>query len=398
MCSILIYDVLEELKEENNRLLNELKFANKCLNKLIELKLNLVLHSNKIKTTLEPNDWNIIEEIIKDFDEMVDKREITTPKIHNSVQLKSIRKFGNYRGFVDQTTEPEDSEMLSNEEIFNNNLSIKELIESEEETEEDMPSDDDYDPNDDKPMRSALRSIKCYFADCGKKFVSDGGLKNHIQYCHSTEEAFVCHQLNCDFRTTNKRFLNDHMKAKHSDKRVISCTIEGCVSSFKCKSSLEQHMKRAHSQKEREKFICEFCHKEYPNKTSLSRHRSIQHINSKNIECTHPDCDYIAINEKALDIHMIKHSDERLFVCDVDGCDRRYKTEANLNKHKNSHSMTRNELTCCFDGCDKTFKSKIGLNEHIISIHVRDKELHCEWPGCDYKTYRLNTQIQKLIP
>ena len=35
---VVVRDIIEELSEENDRLLNELKFAHKCLDKLIELK------------------------------------------------------------------------------------------------------------------------------------------------------------------------------------------------------------------------------------------------------------------------------------------------------------------------------------------------------------------------
>ena len=64
-----VNDVLEELREENNKLSNELTFANKCIKALIELKINFNLHSNKFKTVLSRNQWQNFEKIIDNIND-----------------------------------------------------------------------------------------------------------------------------------------------------------------------------------------------------------------------------------------------------------------------------------------------------------------------------------------
>ena len=149
MSSLIINDIFEELSEENSRLLNELLLAKKCLNKLIELKVKLNFHSNKIKTTLEPNDWQSMEEIIQEFDEMVNRKDTIVTRICDSLKTKlteKIIKCSNCEKInfliIDKTnindiTNTEINEMQPKEETFNNNLSIK-VEESEEETQEDI--------------------------------------------------------------------------------------------------------------------------------------------------------------------------------------------------------------------------------------------------------------------
>ena len=50
MSSILVTDILQDLKEENKRLLNELLYAKQCLKVLIEFKISFDFYSNAVQT------------------------------------------------------------------------------------------------------------------------------------------------------------------------------------------------------------------------------------------------------------------------------------------------------------------------------------------------------------
>ena len=50
MSSILVTDILQELKGENKRLLNELLYAKQCLKVLIEFKINSLISSTMVKS------------------------------------------------------------------------------------------------------------------------------------------------------------------------------------------------------------------------------------------------------------------------------------------------------------------------------------------------------------
>ena len=83
-----INDVLEELSEENNRLLNELLFANKCLKMFIQFKTFVDFISNKFKLNLETNELEKYEEFNEDINQIVVKRNLN----FNSINCISIVK------------------------------------------------------------------------------------------------------------------------------------------------------------------------------------------------------------------------------------------------------------------------------------------------------------------
>ena len=77
-CVIVVNDLFDELSEENKRLFNELLFANKCLNKLQEFKYSFDLYSNKIRQSLELNEWQILEKLLQELNGFVIRRNIRT--------------------------------------------------------------------------------------------------------------------------------------------------------------------------------------------------------------------------------------------------------------------------------------------------------------------------------
>ena len=77
-CEIVVNDLFDELSEENKRLFNELLFANKCLNKLQEFKYSFYLYSNKIRQSLESNEWQILEKLLQELNGFVIRKNIRT--------------------------------------------------------------------------------------------------------------------------------------------------------------------------------------------------------------------------------------------------------------------------------------------------------------------------------
>ena len=71
--SVVVNDVLEELSEENNRLLNELLFANKCLKVLSQFKTFIDFHSKQFKSVLNENNFKEFEELNQKLNEIVIK-------------------------------------------------------------------------------------------------------------------------------------------------------------------------------------------------------------------------------------------------------------------------------------------------------------------------------------
>lgn len=61
--------------------------------------------------------------------------------------------------------------------------------------------------------------------------------------------------------------------------------------------------------------------------------------------------------------HMISHSDERPYACEVPNCGKRFKRIYSLNSHVKLHNEER-QHQCQFPGCTKRFKSKNTLTWH----------------------------------
>ena len=87
MCSIIIEDIFDELKEENKRLCEELAFIREKQKVFIQFKITFDLYSNKIKQSLESNEWQKFEILLTKLNDFNDIRK--TPVINPSVDLNT---------------------------------------------------------------------------------------------------------------------------------------------------------------------------------------------------------------------------------------------------------------------------------------------------------------------
>lgn len=75
------------------------------------------------------------------------------------------------------------------------------------------------------------------------------------------------------------------------------------------------------------------------------------------------ECHKTFKNNRLLTYHMKTHldlKDREIFVCDYDGCNRKYFYKRNLVHHINSfHKHIRNMIPCPHDGCDVILSRKV---------------------------------------
>src|SRR5260370_38645194 len=85
---IKINDILEELKDENNRLNNELLFANKCLNVLNKFKSYLYSnYINKCKCDQSfDNNSNQLKDFENEFNSIINEKQI---KNNNNIEINN---------------------------------------------------------------------------------------------------------------------------------------------------------------------------------------------------------------------------------------------------------------------------------------------------------------------
>lgn len=82
-------------------------------------------------------------------------------------------------------------------------------------------------------------------------------------------------------------------------------------------------------------------------------------------------------------LHMCDHTGELPFVCEFEGCSKRFKTPSNLNDHKkahNEHDIKKDKFFVCdFPDCPKIFKLIESLNQHkkkhTGSLITKNKQL-----------------------
>ena len=86
--SIVVNDVLEELSEENNRLLNELLFANKCLKVLSQFKTFIDLISKKLIQSLDKNQCKIYHSLNENVSQVMNEMK------NNFKSIETNEEFG----------------------------------------------------------------------------------------------------------------------------------------------------------------------------------------------------------------------------------------------------------------------------------------------------------------
>ena len=172
---------------------------------------------------------------------------------------------------------------------------------------------------------------------------------------------FFCKYPKCEYRTYNKPTFERHI-IKHNDYLKVTAQTQT--------------------------YVCDYegCDKEFASKQTWINHRYNYH--QCKLRCTHPGCDFTTTYNATLKRHEIKHSNDRPFVCEVEGCGKRFKRVRNYTKHLDIHK--NKFFKCTFEGCDKTYETGPGLLTHQQSAHIKDTLYVCEWPGCEFKTYNRN--------
>ena len=192
-----VNDVLEELREENNRLLNELLFANECLISFCEFKIFIDCISNKFKYDLELNESQKFLELSRKVNQTIRRTniDITTIKCElneefgehevrdtNRESLRSFRSHKQKRVNITNKT-------IFIKEINNNNNvfddECEEVLNKKTKKRRLKESDDDYCPSDTSQHRFTDRDkkkknkFKCHFDGCKKSCYSQLLLTKH---------------------------------------------------------------------------------------------------------------------------------------------------------------------------------------------------------------------------
>ena len=255
MSSILVTDILQELKEENKRLFNELLYAKQCLKVLIEFKINFDFYSNKFKQSLEINEWKKFEKLNEEIIGIVFKL------CGNRVNTYS-----------DYITE----DVIKTEETFNDNIN---------------------DNSNERPIETTLESNEQVLNETintGNTLINDNYL-NDINQQTNNENNF-CQSIDNNSRDLSMNIIDSIQETSVFNPFFDESLQKSVISYIRRNNSLfnetlSEHLGQTSDQLDSQdvnpneqnmRVKCDICDRSYSNKQSLSVHKSITHRKNPN--------------------------------------------------------------------------------------------------------------------
>lgn len=220
--------------------------------------------------------------------------------------------------------------------------------------------------------------------ECGAKFKFFGTFLKHTLKYHSSSSSFLCEICGQGF--VAKKHVDYHVKTVHNDGQ-IDCP--KCDKTFASKKAMKYHDEVAHRNPE---LKCTKCHEVFTSKYTRNRHLAIVHdvktlqfrcdqcpqvfikhgclvehksrvhLKEKTVTCQ--VCGLKLFNDRALQLHMVKHSDARPFECEF--CKKTFQRKTTLKMHRRIHT---NDKRCVCKECGKAFVQTASLKLHLRVHH-----------------------------
>lgn len=169
---------------------------------------------------------------------------------------------------------------------------------------------------------------------------------------------------------------------------------EDAPSGEEIKTSVKQRNKKLSS---RHLYNCDECDGRFKTVRKLSDHKEAGHEGHEGTLLACKQCDYKSSTPNYLRVHMVTHSDERPYKCNL--CPKTFKLPQILKKHiQNIHSSVKYEC----NQCKKVFKSHDFFNNHMLEHHnitdtesehkeeTKSKEGSFQCDHCDFNTHKLS--------
>ncbi|KOX68056.1 Zinc finger and SCAN domain-containing protein 12 [Melipona quadrifasciata] len=195
---------------------------------------------------------------------------------------------------------------------------------------------------------------------CGEKFKHQGTLDQHVKTQHmSWEKIYQCPK--CPKKFAFKQKLSFHLKSVHTTLRAYLC--EDCGADFKNPASLRHHRIRKHQPVD--------CELTFTSEVRLRHHMMITHNRLEGtLPCPH--CPKRFVNQLRLKTHMISHSEERPYTCEI--CGFNLKTKIQLIKHHQNRHSDERPLQCRY--CPWRCKQVSALVCHERT-HTNERPYSC---------------------
>ncbi|KAJ7072584.1 transcription factor iiia [Mycena amicta] len=251
-------------------------------------------------------------------------------------------------------------------------------------------------PNSDRPF-------SCEESNCDKRFWTAQHLRAHTEW-HSGTKPFVCPEENCDQAFAKHHQLRTHRSTVHAipGTKPYQCEHDGCAKSFSTSQHLRTHSK-VHDEK---RYTCAnpVCLAGgnltfFPTWTALQQHSRTAHPPT----CNHVSCNGRTFSsQKGLRGHLKLHEQQdaeaefdgglpsdsenpprkkrrggefgRDWKCDVEDCNKDFKSQKALTTHVNITHLGRRDFACSYENCGQSFGYKHILQRHIAKHHAAPSE------------------------
>jgi len=192
---------------------------------------------------------------------------------------------------------------------------------------------------------------------CGKEFKTKYHLKMHSSV-HSDERSFRCSNAQCSKSFKRKWNLERHMMTQHTGHKPFACP--RCQKTFDKKYHLTIHM-REHTQKSFK--VCPHSPNKFKTNSALNVHRIITHTKSSRFICLF--CNYTAQSQYSLENHLRAHTQEMPHICTE--CQTSFPTESSLKAH------LRSKYKC--NSCDYSAVDEECLAVHMRQHEDTSREV-----------------------
>lgn len=190
---------------------------------------------------------------------------------------------------------------------------------------------------------------------CEKRFPSSGAMKKHRRM-HTGEKPYKCSQ--CGNKFAAKETLNRHWRT-HTGEKPHQCKY--CGKSFIQAAQLRAHI--FHHTGENA-YTCPHCSRAFNRKLRLTTHIKFMHEGAEPLNCPQEGCNKTFFRKEDIHRHMLTHSGEKPYECDV--CGKAFVVKSSLKIHQLTH---RKEAPVTCEVCNRAFIRQDCLMRHMRARH-----------------------------